>query len=129
MKKIALLLILVTWGGQSLSRDLGQWGNADPAISEWYRSLKMPDNPTLPCCGKADAYWADRVEVGDGKVFAIITDDRDDEPLGRPHIQVGTRIEVPPSKMIRTGGNPEGHNIVFVGESGNVYCFVTGTLS
>ncbi len=46
------------------------------------------------CCGEADAYWADAFEAtSNGDYIAIITDPRDDEPLGRIHRDIGTRIE------------------------------------
>lgn len=124
---LALLLALGSCFHPAFARDLGQWGNADPAIAEWYRNLRQPDNP-LPCCGESDAYWADTTVVEDGKVFAIITDDRPDAPLKRPHIPSGTRFEIPPNKIKRDGGNPTGHNVLFVNEAGNVFCFVLGTL-
>lgn len=57
-------------------------------------------------------------------VFAIITDDRADEPLGRPHVPIGTRVEIPPHKLKFDRGNPTGHAIVFMGALGTVYCFV-----
>jgi len=109
-------------------RDLGQWNAADPQIAEWYRSLRQPDNPTLPCCGEADGYFADEVVVEGEKVFAVITDERPDEPLGRPHIAPGTRFEIPREKLKFDRGNPTGHAILFVGVNGTVYCFVQGTL-
>lgn len=124
----AVVIALCALIGGAGARDLGQWDKADPELSAWFRSLKQPDNPAIPCCGEADAYWADTLVVEGGKVFAVITDDRPDVPLGRPHIDVGTRFEIPPHKMKRDGGNPTGHNILFVG-AGGVYCFVTGTLS
>jgi GTP cyclohydrolase II len=90
-------------------------------------------NPTYSCCGEADAYFADAYEVVDGKVVAIITDDRDDFPLGRPHVPVGTRIEVPLNKMVdsRNDVNPSGHGVIFLvnyeNEHGRaVLCFVPG---
>lgn len=66
----------------------------DPVISSWFKSLMQPDHPNYSCCGEADAYWADGVEVKDGQTITIITDTRPDEPLGRPHVPVGTRIVV-----------------------------------
>jgi hypothetical protein len=39
----------------TLARDLGQWASADPSVSKWFKSLMMPDNPTISCCGGADA--------------------------------------------------------------------------
>lgn len=124
---LAFVLALSTCARLAPARDLGQWDNADPAIAEWYRSMRQPDNP-LPCCGEADAYWADDTVVEGDKVFAVITDPRPDAPLRRPHIPMGTRIEIPPNKMKRDGGNPTGHNVIFVNQAGAVFCFVTGTL-
>jgi hypothetical protein len=63
------------------ARDAGQWDNGDQAIKQWFSTLMQPDLPTLSCCGESDAYWADKIAVEGDKVFAIITDDRPDEPL------------------------------------------------
>ena len=109
------------------ARDLGQWENSDPRVRAWFRSLMQPDMPTASCCGEADGYWADEVHVHDGKVFATITDDRDDSPLNRPHVPVGTEIEVPPNKIKWDRGNPTGHNIIFLATYRFVYCFVQGS--
>lgn len=106
------------------ARDLGQWEGSNPIIRQWYKSLMQPDNPHLSCCGEADAYWADKVEVKDGKVLAIITDTRDDKPLGRRHIPVGTPFEVPPHKMTWKYGNPTGHVVIFIGSDDRVLCYV-----
>jgi hypothetical protein len=124
----AVVVALCALIGHAGARDLGQWETTDPEIAAWYRSLKQPDNPAISCCGEADAYWADNIIVEGGKVLAVVTDERPDEPLGRPHIAPGTRFEIPPNKMKSNGGNPTGHNVLFVGPGG-VYCFVTGTLS
>lgn len=128
---IVILIAVVVMMALRMSnaRDLGQWENSDPRIKQWFESLMQPDNPTVSCCGEADGYWADQIEVKDGKVYAIITDDRPDEPLGRPHIPLGTRIEVPPHKYKYSAGNPTGHAIIFLSSGGTVYCFVQGTLS
>ena len=110
------------------ARDLGQWENSDPAVGAWFRTLMRPDMPMSSCCGEADGYWADETHVRDGKVFATITDDRDDGPLKRPHVPVGTEIEVPPSKMKWDRGNPTGHSIIFLSSGGQfVFCFVQGS--
>ena len=63
------------------TRDLGQWDDTDPLVSKWFRELKQPDNPSRSCCGESDAYWADSYEVNGDQYIAIITDERDDEPL------------------------------------------------
>lgn len=106
------------------ARDAGQWENSNPAIREWYQGLKQPDAPSVSCCGEADAYFADDVHVRDGKTYVTITDDRDDAPLGRPHIEIGTEIEVPDAKLKWDRGNPTGHGVVFMSYAGHVFCFV-----
>lgn len=107
------------------ARDQGQWENADPAIAEWFATLKQPDNPNVSCCGEADAYWADKVETGpNGEQIAIITDDRPDEPLKRQHVPIGTRIVVPAHKIKWDKGNPTDHNVIFLSRNLDVYCFV-----
>ena len=121
---IAAILIFMGSVGFSAARDLGQWDNADPTVREWYRFLKQPDEPTASCCGEADAYWADEVHVRDGKTYAKITDDRPDESLGRRHRELGTEIEIPNNKLKWDSGNPTGHNILFLGYSDVVFCFV-----
>lgn len=110
----------------SPARDLGQFENSDPAVREWYRSLMQPDDPRMSCCGEADAYFADEVHVKGGKTFAVITDDREDKPLGRPHVAVGTEVEIPDSKLKWDRSNPTGHGVVFLSRGGFVYCFVQG---
>ena len=125
--KVGVLIALLISTGISHARDVGQWEGSDPAIRRWYQGLMQPDNPNMSCCGDADAYWADKIEVGDGKVYAIITDTRPDEPLGRPHVPPGTRIEIPPHKYKWDRGNPTGHAVVFLSATGAVYCFVQAT--
>lgn len=133
MFKLALGIFLGAFFGLILhftpapARDLGQWENSEPAVLEWFKTLMRPDFPTSPCCGEADGYWADEVHVRNGKTYATITDDRPDGPLGRPHMAIGTEIEVPDSKLKWDRGNPTGHSIIFIGGggfSGWVYCFV-----
>ena len=109
------------------ARDLGQWDNyANPAhIKKWFQTLMMPDRPSISCCGEADAYYADSFEVSpDGKYIAIITDERPDGPLGRPHRDVGTKIEVPNAKIKWDQGNPTGHGVIFLNTADMVYCYV-----
>ncbi len=119
---LVALALLLTSG--AFARDSGQWAASDPAIREWYRGLMMPDLPMSPCCGEADAYWADEIHVRDGKTYATVTDDRDDAPLGRPHIPNGTEVEVPNHKLKWDRGNPVGHGILFLSREGFVYCYV-----
>lgn len=108
----------------SPARDLGQWQNADPATVEWYKSLMQPDVPTASCCGEADAYWADEIHVRDGRTYAKITDDRPDEPRGRPHVDIGTEFLIPDNKLKWDSGNPTGHSVIFLSRAGYVFCFV-----
>src|SRR5438477_219572 len=95
-----------------------------PELDAWYKSLMQPDVPTVSCCSYADAYYADEVHVRDGKVYATITDDRDDGPLGRPHVPNGTEFEIPPNKLKFDAGNPTGHNVLFISTAGYTWCFV-----
>src|SRR5512139_2771704 len=107
MMRIVLALLLLT--GSATARDLGQWENSDPAVREWYSHLMQPDNPTVSCCGESDAYWCDVIHVRGGKTFCTITDDRDDGPLKRHHVPLGTEIEIPDRKLTWKDGNPTGH--------------------
>jgi len=107
----------------ALSRDLGQWEDVDPATRAWFGRLMQPDTVGqmgggISCCGETDAYWADEVHVRDGKIFAVITDQRDDGPLVRIHEDVGEEYEVPPNKIVgreQEAGNPTGHTVIFLG--------------
>jgi len=118
-----LMTIFVVTGAHAV--DNGQWEGTDPKVKAWYRELMQPDNPTISCCGEADAYYADKVITRDGKNYAIITDERDDAPLGRPHIPVGTEFQVPDHKYKWDRGNPTGHAIIFINAK-NVLCYVDG---
>lgn len=125
---VALVALLVTirFGH---ARDLGQWTDevTTPEMREWFKGLMRPDAPQASCCGEADAYWADEVHVRDGRTFATITDDRPDEPRGRPHIAVGTEVEIPDNKLKWDRSNPTGHGIVFLSREHFVFCFVQPT--
>jgi hypothetical protein len=126
LRGVLIGLISLTLIGNASARDNGQWENSDPKIKEWYQSLRRPDAPQSICCAEADAYWADEIHVRDGKTYVTITDDRPDEPLGRPHIAVGTEIEVPNEKLKWDQGNPTGHNVLFVNVYGYTFCYVMG---
>jgi len=107
------------------ARDAGQWELTDPDIRQWFQNLKQPDNPHVSCCSFADAYYADKTYINkNGDNIAVITDDRDDGPLGRPHIPIGTEFAIPDHKMSRKDDNPTGHNVIFIGGGGQVLCFV-----
>jgi hypothetical protein len=94
------------------------WSEADPAIRAWYQSLTQPDDPTMSCCGEADAFEADIFEAEGDHYIAIITN-------GKGVIPNGTRIAVPNAKMKVDKGNPTGHGIIFLGVDGKIFCYVT----
>lgn len=121
--RAALLVSVLMLSPVAHARDNGQWQTADPAVRAWFNSLRQPDNPAVSCCGDADAYFADLVEVRDGRMLATITDSR-----GNP-IPVGTVIEVPPQK-VNKDANIIGRIIIFLGGSPArpmVFCYVPGT--
>lgn len=118
--------------GSVHARNLGQFdSNTDQA--KWFRDLMQPDSPSVSCCGSADAYYCDELHTKDGKNYCTITDDRDDAPLGRVHIDVGTEISIPDNKMMTGkqifGTNPTGHSIVFLSSARFVWCFVLATMN
>jgi len=123
-RMLSSLVILGLTFSQAYSRDNGQWKNVDPEVSSWYKSLMQPDVPSASCCGEADAYWCDDISVRNSKTYCKITDDRDDAPLGRPHRDIGTEIEIPNNKLKWDNGNPTGHAVVFLSTGSYVYCFV-----
>ena len=116
--------VFVLFVSAAPARDLGQWEGADPLTREWFNGLMRPDEPNMRCCGLADAYWADSYEVNGDRYVAIITDARDDMPLGRPHIENGKRFAVPNIKIKWDRGNPTGHGIIFIGYGEEVYCYL-----
>jgi hypothetical protein len=125
---LALVIFVATlyFVAPAHARDDGQWDDStDPAIRAWYRGLMQPDVPTASCCGEADAYWCDDYRAGrDGKAYCTISDDRPDEPRGRPHIDVGTEIQIPTNKLKFDRGNPTGHGVVFLSRQGYPFCYV-----
>ena len=112
MRRMVLVLTFGCVMGTVNARDSGQWETTDPTVREWYQALMQPDNPNASCCGEADAYWADEIHVRDGRTYAIITDDRPDEPRRRPHIDSGTEVEIPNNKLKWDKSNPTGHGIL-----------------
>jgi hypothetical protein len=58
------------------------------------------------------------------RYVAIITGERPDGPLGRPHRESGQKIVVLNHKIKWDDGNPTGHGIIFIGMGGRVYCYV-----
>src|SRR5579859_2460328 len=94
MKRLTLVASALALAGclSAHARDNGQWTATDADVRQWFRGLMQPDLPKISCCGDADAYYADSFEVEGDHYVAIITDTRDDHPLGRPPMPVGTPI-------------------------------------
>ncbi len=122
---LRVIIALMLSSLPAAARDLGQWQDQPAYLRQWFQKLMQPDNPIMSCCGEADAYWADSFEVDEDRYVAIITDDRPDGPLGRPHRNVGEKIVVPNNKIKWDEGNPTGHGVIFIGNAGQVYCYVT----
>lgn len=116
---LAIAVVLVVATAYAFAHD-----HDHPELDQWYAGLMQPDNPTVSCCGKTDAYWCDDYYARDGKAYCRITDDR--VVAGRPPVPVGTEIEIPNHKLKFDRGNPTGHHIVFLSSTGFVFCFVQG---
>jgi hypothetical protein len=126
-----LIYFLISTG--VIAKDLGQWQHQAPDIADYFKTLMQPDRPYSSCCGSGDAYYADNTEQGPNReLFAIITDTRPDGPLKRAHIEPGTRVYIPPTKIRKVPiFNPLEHTLVFIGHSATdtfVYCYEPVTL-
>jgi hypothetical protein len=123
---LAMLVLLLAVLGGVHARDNG-WESTPATEHKWFQGLMQPDNPFMSCCGEADAYEADSFETEGDHYVAIITDERSDTFANgsfRPHIPPGTRIPVPNFKMKWDQGNPTIHGYIFIGSSGQLYCYV-----
>ena len=117
MSAVFAALAILHSCNEAAARDLGQWENSTPEQRAWYQSLLQPDT-LMSCCGEGDAYWTDEVHVEGDRVVAVITDERDDGPLRRQHVEPGSRYVVPSNKVVdstKQHGNPTGHAIIFLG--------------
>jgi hypothetical protein len=126
-QKLVALLAIAAWAMVILLLGTGRPHAHDherPELDEWFQTLMQPDVPNASCCGEADAYWADEFHVREGKTFAVVTDDRPDAPLKRPHVDIGTEVEIPVNKLKWDKSNPTGHGVVFLSRSGYVFCYV-----
>jgi hypothetical protein len=119
-----ILTVFMLLASPVAARDFGQWEDQSPDVRSWFQRLMQPDTALVSCCGEADSYWADSYEVDAGRYVAIITDERPDQPLRRPHREIGEKIVVPNNKVKWDEGNPTGHGIIFIGVGGQVYCYV-----
>jgi hypothetical protein len=118
VEMIFVIAAFLLFSPPAVARDSGQWANQPPAVRQWFQTLMQPDDPTSSCCGEADAFEADSFEVQDGEYVAIITN-------GKGEIPEGTRIPVPNTKIKWDKGNPTGHGIIFIGNFGEILCYVT----
>jgi hypothetical protein len=105
------LILVATLGGPTMMARIGMMRALNHRVTR-------SDAANSSCCGEADAYWADEIHYRDGKTYAVITDDRPDEPRGRPHVAPGTEVEVPNSKLKWDRSNPTGHGVVFISRQG-----------
>jgi hypothetical protein len=115
---LLVVVVLLLFSSPAAARDNGQWADQPTYLRQWFQRLMQPDNPVMSCCGEADAFEADSFEVRGDQYVAIITN-------GKGVIPEGSRIPVPNSKMKWDEGNPTGHGIIFIGNGGQVYCYVT----
>lgn len=125
-RSLAVILLLSVLLDGAVARQGGRWG-ASQNVHDWFATLMQPDNPRVPCCGEADAYWADSYEVDEDQYVAIITDDRGegyDEYVGRITREPGSKFPVPNRKIKWNSGNPTGHGIVFLSSQGSVICYL-----
>lgn len=97
----------------------GAWDDSSYRVQEWFRNLKVPDDPThlASCCGKGNAVEADDFEVDGDRYVAIVTD-------GHGLMSEGTRIVIPNAKRNVGARNPTGHGIVFIDKEGLPICYV-----
>ena len=91
----------------------------DMALHEkFYSTWRMPDNPALGCCNKADCYPTD-IRYVDGRIYAKRRED-------------GKYILIPPQKVERSRDNPDGRNHLCApppglsNSSDTVFCFALG---
>jgi hypothetical protein len=117
MHLVAVILLLLFVVSPAAARDNGQWADHPAYLRQWFQKLMQPDNPVMSCCGEADAFEADSFEVRGDQYVAIIAN-------GKGAIPEGTKILVPNNKMKWDDGNPTGHGIIFIGNGGQVYCYV-----
>ena len=130
---------MVTTFSQVNSRPNERWAQATPERQEFFKKAERPDNPPhqghsiSSCCDQADAYEADEFDTdNEGNLYAILTCNDpencspvcDEEYSCRAELPVGTRIKIPPQKILRPHepDNYTGHGWVFLGGM-SVLCY------
>lgn len=114
-----LLLALLLSATPAIARDNGQYAAADPATSEWFKSLMIPGTK-IPCCDEADGEDTQMDFRGD-EVWATVR---------------GEWMKVPPDTILKDTPNLKGHPIVWVYSTQgldhvvhwNIRCFLPGAL-
>jgi hypothetical protein len=94
-----------------------------PFICQWFQKLMQPDNADMSCYGEADALEADSFEIRRRPVRRHHHERQGHHPRGREF-----RTQ---NKVKWDNSNPTGHGIIFIGNAGQIYCYVTpgGTAS
>ena len=127
-----VLLLLAFCSSQALYAE--NWiSSGDEEIDAWYAMVQRGHFNEAEqrwtgggrCCGKSDAYFADKAEAIDGKWVVTITDDRE---VPNRIARNGQTFTVNPDIIDRLRqGNPTGHVIIFVLPNGDMpYCFFPG---
>jgi hypothetical protein len=98
---ILLILLVLMFAPKAFAHDPDHREN-DP----WYESFKMPGTDTS-CCGVSDAYYCNNLEFKDGETFCTVTDTRDNVTRDRLPVPVGTKVLIPPKKIIQNEVDPE----------------------
>ena len=105
--------------------------SGDAEIDAWYEGVQrnyyngQEFDSGGRCCGKADAYYADKSESIDGQWIVTITDDR---MVPNRVDRNGQTFAINPDIIDRLRqGNPTGHVVLFVLVNGDLpYCFFPG---
>jgi hypothetical protein len=97
--------------------DNGGWGDVDPHVRAWFKSVKSPNG--IPCCDISDGHGTDEDLRADGSTW-----------IPNP-VKDGEWIEVPKDKIVYEAGNPTGRAVVWWipwAEGGGIMirCFVHG---
>lgn len=88
------------------------------ACSAWISAVNRPDYRGARCCGDGDAYIVDnfRVDMKEGKLYAIISADYYSPNDGQLFLKKDTEIEIPADKVNTApeDANRSGHGVLFL---------------
>jgi len=89
-----------------------QWQSIDPQTRQWFRGLK--NSQGVPCCSEVDGHRIDEWRIDDfGKVLVTFG---------------GREFEVPHDKVLFNTPNRIGVAILWISDSGHIYCFLPSAL-